>query len=87
MPTSVVRSACKEVMALTRLNNAHIVQLLGVQVCRRTDGAQRVDAEAARESGGRSAAAVGGGVAAAATAAAGGDGGQQPPSHPPVPSR
>ena len=31
-PTSVVRSACKEVMALTRLNNAHIVQLLGVQV-------------------------------------------------------
>jgi len=31
-PTSVVRSACKEVTALTRLNNAHIVQLLGVQV-------------------------------------------------------
>jgi serine/threonine protein kinase len=31
-PKSVVRSACKEVMALTRLNNAHIVQLLGVQV-------------------------------------------------------
>ena len=31
-PTSVVRSACKEVTALTRLHNAHIVQLLGVQV-------------------------------------------------------
>ena len=31
-PTSVVRSACKEVTALTRLNNAHIVQLLDVQV-------------------------------------------------------
>ena len=31
-PTSVVRSACKEVTALTRLNHAHIVQLLGVQV-------------------------------------------------------
>lgn len=31
-PTSVVRSACKEVTALTRLNNTHIVQLLGVQV-------------------------------------------------------
>jgi len=31
-PTSVVRSAIKEVTALTRLHNAHIVQLLGVQV-------------------------------------------------------
>ena len=31
-PTSVVRSAIKEVTALTRLNSAHIVQLLGVQV-------------------------------------------------------
>jgi len=31
-PLSVVKSSCKEVTALTRLNNAHIVQLLGVQV-------------------------------------------------------
>ena len=31
-PTSVMNSSCKEVTALTRLNNAHIVQLLGVQV-------------------------------------------------------
>ena len=31
-PTSVVRSACKEVIALTRVNHPHIVQLLGVQV-------------------------------------------------------
>ena len=32
MPTSVIRTACKEVMALTRLNNPHVVQLLSVQV-------------------------------------------------------
>mmetsp|Transcript_33725 Transcript_33725/g.92456 ORF Transcript_33725/g.92456 Transcript_33725/m.92456 type:complete len:414 (-) Transcript_33725:482-1723(-) len=32
MPTSVIRTACKEVMALTRLNHPHVVQLLSVQV-------------------------------------------------------
>lgn len=32
MPTTVIRTACKEVMALSRLNNPHIVQLLSVQV-------------------------------------------------------
>mmetsp|Transcript_62286 Transcript_62286/g.110350 ORF Transcript_62286/g.110350 Transcript_62286/m.110350 type:complete len:214 (-) Transcript_62286:13-654(-) len=32
MPTSVLRTACKEVMALTRLSHTHIVQMLSVQV-------------------------------------------------------
>jgi len=32
MPTTVMRTAIKEVMALTRLNHAHVVQLLSVQV-------------------------------------------------------
>lgn len=31
-PTSVVRSSCKEMTALSRLSNPHIVQLFGVQV-------------------------------------------------------
>jgi len=31
-PTSVVTSSCKEMMALSRLNSPHIVQLIGVQV-------------------------------------------------------
>lgn len=30
-PTSVVRSSCKEMTALSRLSNPHIVQLFGVQ--------------------------------------------------------
>lgn len=36
MPTSVIRTAIKEVLALTRLNHSYIVQLLSVQAPRFT---------------------------------------------------
>ena len=50
-PISVMRSACKEMTALTRLHSQNIVQLLGVQArarARARAAAARVDARAAR---------------------------------------